>query len=389
MLRRLQQNWQLKLLSLGIALLVWLYVLEQRDPWERKDVIVPVKVSGLATDQMATEIKPSSVTATFEGRRESLALLAAKPPEAVASVTGRALGTHEVPVAILASALPRGTRLDRLALDQVTVTLDERVEEKRVLWVDVRGRPAPEYQVKSYQREVNEVTLSGPREVVANARAVAPVDVSGMDTDRTLTARVEARDAQGVRLDKVLVAPAQVEVTIHLDRVNVKTVPVVLGRVQVPAGKRVTSVSLDPQIVTLSGEPAVLAHVESVATEPLTIQGAGGHYTVPIRAPQGTAIASDASIRVSIQVGPIQLAPLSANPPAPRTQEPPWPPVGGQPGSTVPAEPGPGQPEPGPAERGRGKTGPGQTGEGADSASDGTPAGGTPPATENTDTPPG
>jgi len=395
MLRRVTQNWQLKLLSLGIALVVWVYVLEQSDPWEQKDVSLTVAAAGLANDEMATEVKPAAVTATFEGRREALALLAAKPPEAVANVGGRAIGEYEVPVTVPGGELPRGVRLKRLAVEDVTVTLDERTQEKRVLWVDVRGRTAPEFRVQSYDCTVKQVTLSGPREMVANARAVAPVDVSGLNANKTLEARVEVRDTQGVRLDKVLVSPAQVEVTIHLDRVNVKTVPIILGRVRVPAGERVTSVSLDPQVVTLSGEPGALLRVEAVATEPLTVQGAGGHYTLQLRAPGGTTIASDSSVRVSVELGSAEAGPQAAPPETPPTEGTPreTPAPAAQPGEAAPGRAGtPEEPAtaPGPEEQAGAKAGGNQGG--ASEAAGGTkvgPAGRGRLAPQNTERPPG
>ncbi len=100
------------------------------------------------------------------------------------------------------------------------------------------------------------------------------VDASGLNVDQDVD--LEATDETGAPVPGVELIPQRVHVSIDVARelayATLPVVPVLTGE---PApGYRVSSVSADPQTLTVSGEAAAVERLSSISTQPLDISGA-------------------------------------------------------------------------------------------------------------------
>lgn len=193
---------------------------------------------------------------------------------------------------------------------QVTVRLDE----LSVRQLDVVVQPG---EVPA-GFELGEATVSpltveahGPRSRLAEVvQAVARVriDDSGLDVHQQVT--VVAVDANGEVVGPIDLDPALVVVDIPVRATQTnKTVPVdweVLG--SVAPGYVLEAVSAQPAVVTVRGDPRFLAELNSIATEPISIEGLTGPATLPaaLVLPDGVTLVGDTEVSLAVTVAPAQ-----------------------------------------------------------------------------------
>ncbi len=99
-MKRLLNNWNLKLISLGLAVLLWLHVRGEVNPLETAEVDVPLKLSPPAGWVFRSAKLPTRATVTLSGPHLSLR-----------SVRGGALANPLNPLAPVASTMSGGTQI--------------------------------------------------------------------------------------------------------------------------------------------------------------------------------------------------------------------------------------------------------------------------------------
>lgn len=354
--RGLTHNWPLKLTSLGLGVLLWLVVLLRTNPWTVREF--DAKVEGWRVPQglQVLSISPPTVRITLAGRRDRVNRVDPNHVRVRASLYNRKPGENNVIGQVSTGTLPRGVEVVDDAARSVVVTLDRTVEQQRAVKIVPRGRLAPGFQLVSSQARPNEVKVTGPQTLVRDvATAVAEVDVSGVQETTAVTCLLDARDARNMPVTGVRLDPARADVEFRLQRVNTRTLPVVLGDITVPPGQTVESINVSPPVVTVTGTPAPLAALQYVRTKPITFTTGTTEVRADLDLPEGLKPVGDDSVRVSVQLGgratpTVTHAPSRPAPePEPTAPEEPAPsgpeePAGPQPDEVPPVSPGPEEP---------------------------------------------
>ena len=181
----------------------------------------------------------------------------------------------------------------------VAVALD-RLAERQVP-VEVETGDVPEGLAISAPRTSHEeVTASGPQSQLGRVdRAVARVQIfaSGIDVRQPQVPLVPV-DIDGREVESVELDPSTIQVEIDVRAVETsKTVPIRPVLAGNPAdGFQVSSVTVEPVVVTLFGAPDAVADITEVTTEPLEIGGANANLELDatLDLPEGTRTAEDA-----------------------------------------------------------------------------------------------
>ncbi|MBE3552733.1 MAG: hypothetical protein IMX06_07725 [Kyrpidia tusciae] len=208
-----------------------------------------------------------------------------------------------VPVAAVDSQGQSITSL-RIEPDSVDLAVAVDAQSKVVpVTVELRNAPAGDLAVESWSVQPNNVTVTGPPDVLSRIDQVTgTVDVSGITGDRTFTVRLNVPD--GVRA----IQPETIQVAVH----------VVPGKTTKAAQVPVRVVGLEPGAqatvnppevsVTISGSTS---HITAMQTSDLTatvdVTGKGpGTYTVPVavKAPPWATLDDVPSVQVTITAPP-------------------------------------------------------------------------------------
>lgn len=199
-------------------------------------------------------------------------------------------------ITVLSVAPAEGT----VAIDEVTSRLiPVRVE---------RGTIPDGLAISEPQLSVDEVTVRGPASLldrVDHAQARVSIDPSGINVDEQV--ELVAVDANGEPVQgRIELTPPTATVEIEIEQVETrKTVPVTPQLGGTPAGGySLTSIVVDPPVVTLVGLPADLTAITDVATEPMSVDGAteGLNSEVALILPQGASLDDGVSSDVMVQI---------------------------------------------------------------------------------------
>lgn len=300
LLDAIRANWPTKVLSLVVAVVLWFYVLESKDPQTTQAIEVPVQVINKPEDLEVISITPETVELRLRGRQSAFRNDDAGRIVMQADLRGAKVGENQVPLRI--ARLPYKLMALPGYPTTATVDLDKIIRRERPVQYVRRGEPADGFIVDRVTLEPDTVTVIGATSIVSRvARVVVVVDLSGLNTSIEFQAEVEARDHRDVVVSGVRFEPARVKVAVSLQQVDVKTVPVrpLLG--DPPSGWRVATVSTDPPVVTVTGE-GDLKQVTSVSTSRLDISGLRGTktYVAPLNVPRGLTVLGPASVEVTV-----------------------------------------------------------------------------------------
>jgi YbbR domain-containing protein len=226
-----------------------------------------------------------------------------------------------VPVSVV--ALDNRVQIVDFQPQSILVTL-EPVAEKTVP-VDVEESVPLGIEAGTPRYQPSQVTVRGAASLVSTVQeAVARVsiDASGLIVDRPVD--LVAVDNQGDEVLGVELEPSQARVQISVARVlETRSLPVAVPTVGEPAfGHRIADISVEPQLVTVSGEESTVVALQAASTERLDLTGRDSNFqaTLPLSLPEGVAVSGDDEVRVTIRIAvkegsldvPVAVEPLGA-----------------------------------------------------------------------------
>jgi YbbR domain-containing protein len=131
------------------------------------------------------------------------------------------------------------------------------------------------------------------------------IDARALNVDREVA--LIAVDSNGNQVPNVEIDPERTRVRIAVAReLANRTLPLVPNITGLPAaGFRVTSVTVEPLVVTVSGEDATVSQLETAETEPIDVTGRDRDLeaTVRVALPSGVSVAGSDTARVVITIG--------------------------------------------------------------------------------------
>lgn len=275
-LRQLWNNLSSVVLSLLLAVAVWVTATLQADPFDVQEYIgIPVAAVNQPENTILFEGDAARVTVEARAPQSVLIDLTVSNFEATMDLADVETGvTTTVPISVTCDI--EAVRIVSYEPQQELVRLEELSTITLPVDITVEGEVATGYLSSQPVITPREVAIQGPVPFLDDIIAVTgSVDVEGAKEDIVGLVPVVPRDADGRLVPGVQWAPEQVEVRIGVRKrvgykPEVEVVPDVRGD---PAqGYRRGSVSVEPSTVTLAGPSAVLNELPGFAkTEPITI----------------------------------------------------------------------------------------------------------------------
>lgn len=247
-------NWWPKLICLGIAIILWVFIMNDQNPLVEGRYALQVETQHGDPALVAMQV-PSVVHVKLRMPRNTMLHTRESDMKAIVDLSDLAAGEYEkIPVHLV---IPNGAEI--LEQDPKTFTL--RLEHLSIrtlkLVPQAVGEAKHGWQAKDIKLTPGEVTISGPHSAVEKvATAVVPIELKGHEGPFEDLVPIQLRDAAGNAVTDVHAAPDNVRVHVELtpDR-QLKEVPLAVKIVGKPApGYRVTDVTLNPTKVTLSGK---------------------------------------------------------------------------------------------------------------------------------------
>jgi YbbR domain-containing protein len=212
-----------------------------------------------------------------------------------------------VPVTLI--ALQPGVTIVDFEPREVQVQLDP-VEERQLSVTVTLGSVPDGVTVGVPQVDPSQITLRGGfSRVNAVTQVVARVaiDASALNVDRDI--ELVAVDANGNAVPNVQLEPERVRVRIAVARElanrTLPVVPILTG--QLAAGYRISAITVEPLVVTVSGEAATISLLESAPTVPISVTGRSTDLeaNVNLDLPDGVSVNGSDQVKVMLTIEPV------------------------------------------------------------------------------------
>lgn len=218
--RWLVHNWELKLLAVVIAAIVWFFVVSA----DRSQIgfAAPVEYVGLDGSRVVLGTPRETVDVQLEAARWAAARLSPANVRVRVDVSKLGEGEHMIQVSTEHVDAPPGVQVLRVWPSAVRVTLASAAVKMVRVVPQIRGTPAAEHALGRVAVEPQIVEVKGPRTTIEERTTVdtAPVDVTGIrqsitqsvglllpdsvyaTTQRTVQVTVEIRPEDSMRVQR-------------------------------------------------------------------------------------------------------------------------------------------------------------------------------------------
>ena len=299
-----QRNLPAKIIALVVAVVLWLFVMNEQNPQIEGSFTVAVELRNVPEGYKITQSE-KSVKLKVRGARSFFVSAEPEGFKAYADLDGLDSGEHEVKVK---AVLPQGFELVDAQPETVSVTLDKIVRRAVRIDLIVTGSASAGYTVGKISQSANTTVIEGPESRVAEVdRVIGYVGLSGNRDDFTLQVPLTPINSDGKAVDDVDLLARTVEVSVQLARGltrKIVSIHPVLDDV-LPEGFTLGEVQVEPTKIEIAGDAALISKVASIDTEKIVISDMkeSGKKTVHLAIPNGVAI-SNREVTVTVELKP-------------------------------------------------------------------------------------
>lgn len=258
MRNRLTHNWGLKLISLGLAILIWLVIIYTYDPADTADFTLDVEILNedaiTSLDKVYEVIEGDTVTIRVKGNTslvnglkasdfKATADISKLSPTYHASIRVECTKTSNVEISFLGDVNLLAIRLEDLAEKQFKVT------------VTPQGEPAEGYYVGTSTTKPNLIQVRGAESAVNRIDEVrVSVDVTEADSSLRVEATPKAYDAEGNEITNGRLTFSRESIAVSTTIYGTREIPVEIVTSGVAYdGYRMTDVEYEPKTIRVAG----------------------------------------------------------------------------------------------------------------------------------------
>ncbi|MGB8644666.1 MAG: CdaR family protein [Anaerolineae bacterium] len=311
--KTLVQQWSSLVISLFLALFVWVVATNEENP-VREAVFqepIPIQYTNRAEGLILSTRSADTVRIRVRAPDARWQSLRAESFLAIADLQGLSSGIQQVSVNVtvvdpqitVVSADPPAVSVHLELLKQITLDVHARVLDD----------PPVGYEVKSTTVSPTRITVSGPQSIIDQINdATVDIGLRGSKTAIDRQVAVMLHDAQGnqVQDPNLVISPSTVSV--HMDvvqRVGYKEVAIkAVLHGNVSSGYWVSDIQVEPSTVTLVGTPDALDKIPGfVEAQALLVTGAQADINkqVGLALPTGVSALNVGNVTVKVSVEPV------------------------------------------------------------------------------------
>jgi YbbR domain-containing protein len=298
-----KKNLTAKIVAFIMAVILWVYVMNEQNPPIEVNMEVPLEVRSISSTLVPADI-PEVVKIRVRGPRASIVGLSKQDVKAYIDLKGLAEGVN---TAKIHTAIPTNVEVVEVIPDKVTFRLDSLVSRQVPVEVKLTGTPATEAIVEKITFSSTNIVVEGPKSLLDTAvRAIAQVDISGKEADFTISTPLILVDKNGKEVEEGLtLKPGNVSVSLTFGPSIVKkSVDIKVNTVgELMKGIVLKQIITNPQKVEISGNAKILGKIDFVYAEPVNLAGIdkNAEIEVKLQGKEGITL-SKKSVKVIISV---------------------------------------------------------------------------------------
>jgi YbbR domain-containing protein len=316
-LRFITEDWRLKLLGLGLAILMLGSVAFAQNQPTTGSLDVGLNYVVTSPDIILIN-PPTKINVAYAGLADAVSKINTSTLTATVDTTGARPGSS-----VRLNVTPHSSIRDVTPQQPPPIVVNIDTRQLIPIPVQVNARPAVGWEIDPTKTLVTcpgakyanpcQVQFDGPVAWESGLRAVTTVQgVAGQMN--ALGQPVALQAASNVDLSQRTVPNTHVDVTladVHIEAATgatTESVPLLDASPRPPpSGYRITAVTITPQFVTVTGDPQVLARVRNIVLPPSDLSRSTSDTTVPVTIPYPQGVIGDpqtATIKYSISANP-------------------------------------------------------------------------------------
>ncbi len=303
----LQNKNFMKLLSVVLAIVLWVYVVAvENPPTKVKIPNVPIKLVNVESlNQRGLAISSDEdyfMDIVVEGTRSNVLKISSNDIIATADVFGYGVGENYIPVTV---TVPDSVSVADQKTTRLTINIEEMVSVYKPVNVIFNGAVDAKNEATVFSMTPEEVEVKGAKSKVASVKSVnATINTTELTSKpKIFTTELSTVDAKGesVKNIKLSSETADIEAAVY----QIKEVPLeVEVKGEVDKAYQVTEMNV-PEKVKIKGLKEDLENVNKITAEPIDINKVTATTEVPIsvKLPSGIMLAQDSkNVAVSIAI---------------------------------------------------------------------------------------
>ena len=310
-------NLSLAVLSLALAISLWVFVTDRENPTEVQTFngSIALKFVNVPNGLDVANASETTVRLRLEAPKNEISKL--RPDDFDASVNMGGFPSGQVTVSVDATSSNSRVHVLDVVPPRIDVMLESRREKEVPVRVTTIGEPQQGFTATGQSADPGTASVSGPESLVALVDHVAAEVILTGERAAVTEDRVQLRprDARGGEISRVKVSPGTASVHVGIDQRDFTRTFVVSPAITgaPAAGYNVTDVGVDPGIVSVTGTLAVLQSIDAVrgvSTEEISIADSRvdvvrpATLVLPAGARQQVAGAATTAVRVTISIRP-------------------------------------------------------------------------------------
>ena len=219
------RDWPMKIVSLVLALALWLLLVPAEKMFSEKSLTVPLETRNVPAGLEIVEPPVAAIDITLRAPNRLLDEIGPSGLVARIDLDRATVLQQEYPLNASMIAVPPGAEVIKISPSKVTIRLERTAEAKLEVRPLVRGRAAEGYRHARTEIEPASVVVRGPESLIEGVKSAttAPVDISGLSGSTVFEA-----DIILPRPELRLVSPqarARVRIFVEAEKAAAKAAP--------------------------------------------------------------------------------------------------------------------------------------------------------------------
>lgn len=311
MIKRITNNFGWKLLSIVLAFLTWLLIVQYEDPMITETfnniIVEKYNVDVITSEKKSIEYKEGeTVSVVVRGKRSIVDEMTKSDVIAIADLQKKSI-TGAVDIEI---KVPESVTVMDKSPTMMMVELENIITVQKEIQYYMEGEPEEGYIYLDPIITPNNVEIEGPESKIGIIKSVlVPVNIDGVTKDVTLFSSLQISDDSNNAITGLVQSINQVEIQVPIQKL--KTVPIYesLGD-KVAEGYELVGITLNQKELSVRGETDVIDNLSSLTVSGIDISGYTESITLDINVasilPSQIYVYNDVSvIQVTLEIEPI------------------------------------------------------------------------------------
>ncbi len=174
------KDWVLRIISLGLAIVLWYFV--GGEDIVNKNVMVPVEVINLPRDLVISNQFKKEIEVSVTGPRSMVLDMGKGNVVRQVDLLEATPGTMVLENSNDVIQVPRGVKVLRIQPESIILSLDKMIQKQLEVNPVTSGTPAPDYVLKEIRMAPDSISITGPQTVLSqfDVLRTSVIDIQGL-----------------------------------------------------------------------------------------------------------------------------------------------------------------------------------------------------------------